>query len=96
MNPKPNELPLVDHLLLNHGTATMCSVGSALFLFGILGLHWINRRRFYRRKLAEPFKSYFLYWLTRSIEGWLGILFLLSSCIGVLCFLGGVIDWIDG
>ncbi len=95
--PNPQEIRRVGDLLLEeHGTLFFCSVGTVLFLFGCLGMHWIERRRFYRRKLANPFPTYLRYRLVRNAEGCLGMLFIASGCIGGLCFLGGVIDWIDG
>ncbi len=92
----PGHRDLIDRLLLEHGTVFMGSLGAFLFLVGYLGLHWINRRKFYRRKMADPFPSYFRYRLIRSAEGWLGLLFMCSSWIGILCMIGGLIDWIDG
>ncbi|MGK0189262.1 MAG: hypothetical protein ACI9R3_005079 [Verrucomicrobiales bacterium] len=95
--PSPHDIRRVGDLLLEeHGTVFFCSVGTVLFLFGYLGMHWIQRRRFYRRKLTNPFPSYFRYRLVKNAEGWLAVLFISSGCIGFLCFLGGVIDWIDG
>ena len=87
---------LTDFLLLEHGTLTMSILGTVLFFFGYFGLHWINRRRFYRRKQANPFPSYSQYWLVRNAERFLGVLFIFSSAFGLLCYLVGIIDWIDG
>ena len=97
MIPHPDAIRRLGDLLLEeYGTAFFCSIGTVLFLFGYLGMHWIQRRRFYRRKLADPFPTYLRYRLVMSAEGWLGLLFIFSGGIGFLCFLGGVIDWIDG
>ena len=95
--PDPNEIRrLGDLLLAEYGTAFFCSVGVVFLLFSYAGMHWIERRKFYRRKLADPFRTYFKYRVTRTFEGWLGILFIAAGCLGFLCVLGGVIDWIDG
>ncbi len=95
--PTPHDIHRMgDRLLEHHGTMLFCGMGTALFLFGYLGVHWIARRRFYRRKLANPFPSYFRYRLVKSTEGWLFVLFIASSCLGLLFILGGLIDWIDG
>ena len=95
--PHPHEIRRLGDLLLEeHGTPFFCGVGTVLFLFGYFGMHWIQRRRFYRRKLADPFPSYLRYRLVKSAEGWLSFFFIASGCLGFLCFLGGIIDWIDG
>ncbi len=93
-SPRPADL--TDFLLLEHGTLTISILGTILFLFGYFGLHWINRRRFYRRQQANPFPTYFEYWLVRNTERFLGVLFIFAGCFGLLCYLVGFIDWIDG
>ncbi|MEZ5325906.1 MAG: hypothetical protein R3F19_12700 [Verrucomicrobiales bacterium] len=96
MSIDSNDLPhLVDHLLLNHGTATMLALGSTLLVIGYLGLHGISRRRFYRKKQHDPFPSYSRCWLITNLEGYLGVLFLLMGVTGFLCLFAGFIDLID-
>ena len=93
----PKAIPrLMDHLLEHHSIAFLFTLGFFAFIIGYAGLHWINRRRFYRRKLRDPFPTYFTYWRTRLIEGWLGLFFLGCSVAGLLTLFVGIIDTIDG
>ena len=80
----------------NHGVAFFFCLGSVLLLAGYLGMHWIARRRYYRKHRRDPPPSYFAAWLTRTVEGYLGVLFLLSGMFGFLCLFVALNDLIDG
>ena len=90
------ELFLSPEFMLDHIAATANSLfesaeshfqvvalsGGLLFcLTGYFGLHWIERRRFYRRKLADPFSTYAKAWCTKFLEGNLQWLFLLMASV---------------
>lgn len=87
---------LIDHFFESHGVLIFSTSGCFLLLAGYLGLHWIGRRRFYRRKLRDPFASYFEAWFTGLVEGNIWLLSLLSAMLGCLFLFVAVIDWIDG
>ena len=87
---------LSDHVLEHHSIALFFSLGACSMLVGYVGMHWIGRRRFYRRKRRDPLPTYFRCWLTNLTEGWLGLFFLCSVVAGALLLFAGVIDTIDG
>lgn len=76
--------------LETHGVAFGLGSAAALFALGYAGLIWIDRRRFYRRKLADPFPTYFKAWRTRMVEGYLGLFFLGCMVLSPLCFIAGM------
>lgn len=55
---------------------------------------WVFRRRFYRRKLADPFPSYLRYCFVSTVEFWGAVFFTGASLLGLLCIFAGVLDWI--
>jgi len=79
-----------------HGTVFGLSMAAGLFFVGYVGLTWIYRRQFYRRKLADPFPTFFMAWRTRMLEGYGGLFFLGCLCLSPLCFIAGVVEWLDG
>ena len=94
--PHSAATPTAPDFLEVHGVPFAFGTGSFLFLLGYFGLHWIQRRRFYRAKLAEPFPTYFRFWLTSLVEGWFSLFALFSMIAGLLLGLAGVVDLIDG
>lgn len=94
---EPQDIPrTMDYVLEHHGSAFCFTLGTLAFATGYVGLHWLARRRFYRRKLADPFPTYFAYWRTHLMETWLALGFTGSLCFGLLCWFVGIIDAIDG
>ena len=79
-----------------HGVPFALCTGFAMVIAGYAAGHWLKRRRFYRRRLADPFPSYFGFWITRLAEGWLGLLAVFSKVAGFLLCVAGIIDFIDG
>lgn len=88
-----NKLP---GFVQSHAQAISFIAGSLFCLTGYVGWHWLERRLFYRCKLADPFPTYFKAWRTMVIEGNLRWVFLLAVMFGLLMIFAGVIDWIDG
>jgi len=84
------------HWFEQHGTAFGLGMSAGLLLVGYFGTHWINRRQFYRRKLRDPFPTYFKAWRTQLLEGNLGWFFLLCMVASPLFFIAGVAEWLDG
>lgn len=87
---------MIDHALENHGAAIFFCLGSISLLAGYLGMHWIACRRYYRKHRRGPPPSYGSAWLTRTLEGYLGVFCLLSAMSGCLCLFVALIDLIDG
>ena len=86
-----------DTFLTNHpGTTIAWSLGFLFFVVGWFGYHWIQRRRFYRRRQANPFSSYSRYWLVTRTESCLVLCFFFSLMLGIVCGAAGVVDLIDG
>lgn len=84
-------------LLENHGVAFGLIAGTVFCLLGYFGAHWINRRKFYRRRAGrDPTLTYFKAWRTSMMEGSLGVVCFFSMMFGFLCLLAGLVDWIDG
>ena len=78
-----------------HGS-TFCLIGAAaLFLVSYTLWHIIERRRFYRRKRADPFPTYRGAWWSDLVEGNLRILAFLAMGFAVLVFIAGIIDHFD-
>ena len=86
----------VVHALESHGAAVFSCIGAMLLLAGYAGMHWIARRRYYRKHRRGPPPSYFTAWLTRTAEGYLGVFFLLAAMVGFVCLFVALIDLIDG
>ncbi len=93
----PDHSTAMDALFTTYQRAAIVwAVGGVLFVVGWFGYHWIQRRRFYRRKLADPFPSYTRYWLVTRSESVLVLGFVGAIFMGLLCLLTGAVDIIDG
>jgi hypothetical protein len=74
--------PVIDHALEHHGVSICFSLGFLLLLAGYLGMHWIARRRYCRKHRCRTAPRYFVAWFVRTVEGYLGVFFLLSAMAG--------------